>query len=1034
MRRSLRPTLLFAAAVVIVACKAKVTGPTPSISGFTPTLVCNQRTTEVKISGAGLSPMVLDAATGNQKLALPDVTLERVKDPQGGAVSTAPVVMAGNEANTHVRWTSQNEMAFDVYPELALLPGVYKITVTNPDGHSVSVESALDVVPPPTLTALSPVTVCRNVQPGVVRAFSDNFLQVGTSGAADTKPVLTIGGHDFAADAMNNCHSLPGPTLGASCMGFDALVDGSLFALGQYDATVTNPSPAACSSDILPLVIKAVDGPTVLFVDPPILWNGQNTPVTVYAAGVTPAVANVSILMTGSAGTPTSLSFTPETAHPDRPDAIVPAGTAAGNYDLFFTDANNCPAVLSSALTVVATTSLRLSSISPDFGYTGTSTSVSLKAIIGGASAGFVPLPVGYLTRAGLASPVPLGSIAISNPTTLTATVPSGLAVGTYDVVIVNGDKTVGVLRGAFHVAATPPPKVSFITPGQVPVGSATEMITLTGVNFPAMSPTVVLRCINPSGVAITPDQTATVTSFSSTSITANIATNVSYPVGATCVVDVIDNQTLERDSFSSLVVITPQANLTGFDDTSPSLNTAREGHGAVAGDASRSARFVYAVAGDDGTNALKSVESLSVDIFGRPGAAFVPQRYSLTTTRTHVGVVRAGRFLYAVGGASVRNDATTALNTVERAVILDPDFTPQDLGVGVAVSTTAGLPGGIYYYRVAAIMAGTDAFNPGGETLPSRAFGLRLPTLSGGRQVTVDLSWTTVTGAVGYRLYRSVANGAGGSETLIADTTGTLPGTVVCSSAIQCTDLGATPDGANRPLPIGSTGKWSAIAQTMGMKRQGAGVTFALDPMNAAKGYLYVFGGLDATGTPLDSYEFLTIVLNGNGSHDTTGGWTAGGANVLTGARWKVGGFSLSNRDTTKVLVNKGFVWAGPGIDNAATPAQVGNLDGAEITAGTGVLSTFTAVDTNTQHAGYGAFGFGDILFIIGGAGNAPAVDNKTLTIGAPPAIFATQGFSPGLKTGRVDTAAAVQSGFFYVIGGRTAAGVTKTTEYILY
>ncbi|MBI5532130.1 MAG: hypothetical protein HY898_05425 [Deltaproteobacteria bacterium] len=81
------------------------------------------------------------------------------------------------------------------------------------------------------------------------------------------------------------------------------------------------------------------------------------------------------------------------------------------------------------------------------------------------------------------------------------------------------------------------------------------------------------------------------------------------------------------------------------------------------------------------------------------------------------------------------------------------------------------------------------------------------------------------------------------------------------------------------------------------------------------------------------------------------------------------------------------------------------------------------------------GAFAAGDFIYALGGQDGLPDVNNMSAEhSGAPPGLVNFQGFNPGLLTARVDLGAAIQSGYFYVLGGRTPGGVTKTIEYVLY
>jgi hypothetical protein len=130
-------------------------------------------------------------------------------------------------------------------------------------------------------------------------------------------------------------------------------------------------------------------------------------------------------------------------------------------------------------------------------------------------------------------------------------------------------------------------------------------------------------------------------------------------------------------------------------------------------------------------------------------------------------GLVRAGRWLYAIGGAATDSwdpgtkGAVTALKTVERARILGYETMPN-LSLPTAAPATVGLPRGAWY-RVSAVTAE-------GESLPSR----EVAALNVGGKIT--LTWLPVTGATSYLIYRGLAaDGRAGTTRLIkAGVTGT--------------------------------------------------------------------------------------------------------------------------------------------------------------------------------------------------------------------------------------------------------------------
>lgn len=59
--------------------------------------------------------------------------------------------------------------------------------------------------------------------------------------------------------------------------------------------------------------------------------------------------------------------------------------------------------------------------------------------------------------------------------------------------------------------------------------------------------------------------------------------------------------------------------------------------------------------------------------------------------------------------------------------------------------------------------------------------------------------------------------------------------------------------------MPRGSLGVWHAV-QWLNTAREGHATVVAQNPNDADEHFLYAFGGRDAAGTYLDSYEFVTI------------------------------------------------------------------------------------------------------------------------------------------------------------------------------
>ena len=882
---------------------------------------------------------------------------------------------------------------------------VYAVTITNPSPAACASSEVVSFTgaAPPAISQVTPLTLCAG---GGRLSLSGTNFEPGATVTAGSRTAATVS----VADGGTSLTA----TFGAG-------------GLGPLPVTLTNPSGCGATAA---QQVSVVPGPLLVFVEPRVAWSGMNTPVTVFGASVAVPIVKVQLAPSGSAAAPVDLIFSLAPGHPDRPVAVVPRNTPPGVYDVLLSDQTGCPARLDSALTITANTTLVLTGVSPPFGWTGSATDITVSASNGAPSPGFGPVPGVYLTPSMTQSSVTkLKSVAVLSATGLATEVPAGLAPGSYDLIVVNQDGSVGVRTTAFSVTASHPPVVTSVMPGTLSTNVPSQVVTILGDHF--RLPVVDFRCLSSAGVRFAL-QRLTVQSSTGASLSATVDTT-RYPAGANCIVVVTNGDDNSTAEFSSVVVVNSGANLTGF-MAGPDLAIGRRSLGAAAGGFSQAARFVYAIAGDDGASALSSVEVLPVDIFGTAGPAFFTQRYGLSAPRTQTTAVRIGRFLYVAGGTTTLGSTAGAMDTLERAVLLDPSTSPVNLSIDLNLvpQSQGGLDNGTFYYRVAAVMAGTDPFNPDGEGLPSDTFGLTLPPLNAYR-VQVKLTWDAVPGAAGYRLYRTAANGAAGTETLIADVA--PPGAVVCPTPTACTDTGAPELSTTVPLKPGSTGKWVPLSQRMSTGRAGPGVTWALDPALPDRAHLYVFGGLNDAGVAQTSYEYTTVSINSDGGAQTPSAFVSGTTALSTG-RWRLGGFTITPSDSTFVGSNT-FVWAGPG--SAANPATtVASLEGARVLPG-GALTNFTpSSQPAPQHAGYGAFAAGDYLYLLGGANGQASQQTGTCQLAAapaPPDFANIQNFSPGLLVPRVDTGATVQSGYFYSLGGGLAdGGVTRSIEYVLY
>lgn len=1057
--------------------------PPPTLTSLSQDLACLARDTTLTLSGD------LFVRNGAR---LPSVTV--------GTAALVPTPAECRALPGGAGYEACRELGI-VVPAGSQSAGTVAVTVTNPAPLAcVSTAASLTWVDRPRVTSVQPLGICSQAQQQVLTIAGENFLSVDGTG-----PVLTIGTQNFMPTLTGCAALTGPTEVVQQCTGLTLSVPQGTFAPGTYPVQVTNPAPADCASsepitlvvrpppvitDVAPrnvcsglanltltgtgflpgasvtvdgitatrvtvnamgtsavaefsmlmpggpltvrldngdgcganapVTITVIPGPQLFFVDPPVAFNGITIQATAYGTGFTGSVMTVSIVNTATQAS-TMLQFTTNPAKPGQVQLTIPAGTPAGTYDVLLTDGSSCGARLADGLRIVDQTTLTLAtpSMTPQFGFTGEQTPVT----IDGLNDAFQAVPRVYLnpTTAGpMTVAAPIGAVSFLTTNRLTGLVPTtALPVGSYDLIVVNPDGTVGVATSAFRVVAQPVPSIASLSPGSVPNSNPTSF-TITGADF--RMPAVTLSCVDGTGAALATNPTANVTASTATSI--DVSFNASI-AGVACVVRVTNGDDLTFSEFSALVITNPAQNLYPA-TTGPTLLQARRSPVVLGANATAAARFLHVIGGDDGATPLDTIETSALDRLGVPGA-FVPQREKLTQPRTHAAGAAIGRWLYVAGGS---NDAGV-LDTVERAVVLDPadreEVTDLLLEVGAQ-----GLDAGTWYYRVAPVMTATDAFNPSGENLPSDPFPVRLPDL-GQRKLSVTVSWRIDPGAASYRVYRSTSPGATvGTEELVAE---------VMAPATSYLDVGSAPLSPQRPLPVGSTGRWQALA-TLGTPREGPGVSWGLDPGDATRAHLYVVGGRQSASAATASYEFLTLTLGAGGRQTPAMAFTPGGG-ALGQPRWQLSVSQATNALSSRIPAGTTYLYALSGT--AANDTIVNTAVAAPITAG-GQLGTVTAL-SSLQRAGYGTMVAGNLVFAFGGAMAAP--DNGIASgeiCGAgvmscgpmaqqvPPGIINWNAGQTMLEA-RFRLGATLSGAFIYVAGGSTqTATATTSTEYRLW
>ncbi|KAK4044982.1 hypothetical protein OUZ56_032388 [Daphnia magna] len=542
-----------------------------------------------------------------------------------------------------------------------------------------------------------------------------------------------------------------------------------------------------------------------------------------------------------------------------------------------------------------------------------------------------------------------------------------------YDVVVAGADGAVGVLRfdasnpkaiKGFRELAAVAPRVDALAPGSITT------------QFP---------------------QTFSVQGAGGDACKVPVTVAGGLGAGDVCVVR-LTNADGSYVDYSALGVTNPSLNLNA-PRPGGNLVVGGRGLGFVALRPRASARFLYAVGGDDGTSGgvLGSVEAASVDPYGAFGA-FALATSSLARPRAFAGTVALGRYVYVIGG---RGPAGTEA-TVERALALSPREVPRPDAVDIALHRQSRR-------RVA----------------PERSDLLKLPangTLRYAPTLTwlppVDRAGAPLPDVTGYRIYRTAVDGLPGTETLLATVAGT-----------SFVDDGTQPLGAAVPVRLGALGPFATLA-SLGTPREALGVAAAFDPNAAGKAYVYALFGKTAAGLTPATYEFLPLTVTPGGHQTPAAAWTAGTQNLGLG-RYGLGAFVAGSEVLASIPSGDRYIYAGAGLGAGDLP--VNDFRAGKIGANGELTVVDVLSDPNGTNANYGALAVNGQLFMIGGGSAAPSGGARSGAITTAPQL-ANNAWNAGalnLIRARASFGLAQESAFVFA-GGRTdePSVASKTTD----
>ncbi|MDF1565741.1 MAG: hypothetical protein P1V51_22090 [Deltaproteobacteria bacterium] len=1000
--------------------------PAIAIHSVAPSAVCAALAAPLTVTVAGEGFLDVDGA-------LPTLTVAGATLAVDGLATCSSLSVAGMSV------ASCNELTFTVDP--STLSGTdIPIAITNaaPSSCGASATGVFFLTPPPTLTGVTTPNFCAS-DGGTIGLVGTNFT-AGTQVTLESGTTVHVGTVTYNDPTSLEVTFPPG---------LDA---------GTYDLRV---SATGCD-DVLVGAVSVDPAPLVFFIDPPTVYNGVITEVTLFTTGLsdTYGASTVELLYPDGATT-TSLPFTEGSRanrlltpipadDPENPGSPLPPGA----FELQVTNALGCTSALNGSLTVTDTLTLELEGIDPAYVSPTRETAVSITAQDTSAVV-FESTPRVYLNPnpPGAGSPVGLTAVLFESDRLLTAVVPAGMTPGDYDLIVVNPSGSVGLLPLALTVTPSEPPLVEVVVPAAVDaIADSPAQIRGSGFATDAGGVGVDLDCRDTVGATYTFSATnVTVVDAGTIDVTLPVD-SAGVPIGSVCLLTVTNLTEGSSFTYSAVSVKNASQNLNAWSQLTP-MNEGRRALALIAGRPTNTSRFLYAIGGDGGdfSTAKTSVEAVGVDVFGGfTAAGWQDQRNALPAPRSNAGFARIGRFLYLTGGhrgpdgGGSLTDGET--NTSLRAEILDPRTTPELVDLDADLLETGGLSAGLYFYEVSATFPSNDPSNPSGESLPGEVLTVQLPAISvGGIELT--LKWDdlrredgTLVGANGYRVYRAlpVAGGGAGDFELLHSVTCGADTTCLCGIDFDCevVDVGQPTDPASLPLMRGALGVWHDTTDFL-TPREGH-ATVALrhpDPLKADTWYLYVFGGRNDTSGALDTYEWATVTVAADGSQ-TVSAWTTG-SKAIGGAKSNLAAWVLDADETAHVGGDEVYVFLGTGLNDAGNPVNglasgwldTTSTDGDLFSAGA------TALDPEDGPASArGAACFGDangFIFTFGGFVSGGLANDRSAEVVAGPDL-ANVWQAPGggdLNLRRSYCASAQESAFFFTAGGTTATETATTS-----
>lgn len=246
----------------------------PSIVLVEPSVVClDSLPVTLSLLGGDLTP-AMHNLTGEPELVLPRITLSRMRDRFGEA-PTSPEVFVVQE-QTHVRWTTPEQMELDLTPSMGLMPGLYAATVTNPDGSSHTLANAILLVDPPDIDSIEPDRGCAAPLVDLTVTVTGGPFYV----EGEYTPVLHFepGAASYLATGVDSCTELDVQSRtfrACSSLTFRILWDYLVLEATGTRSFVVSGLPGGGCDALSPLTFDLLPCPRITSISPPLACTNE---------------------------------------------------------------------------------------------------------------------------------------------------------------------------------------------------------------------------------------------------------------------------------------------------------------------------------------------------------------------------------------------------------------------------------------------------------------------------------------------------------------------------------------------------------------------------------------------------------------------------------------------------------------------------------------------------------------------------------------------------------------------------------------